>query len=275
MLGAIASFTAMAIGASGLLQHMAAFEVVFWRGMVMLLIVVALVPGSGGWSMLRTRRLGLHIKRNAAHFFGQSAWVFALAALPLATVFAIEFIMPVWVVIFARFMLGERFSPPRIVTLVTGIAGVLIILRPGLSFIHPAALVLLLGTAGFAAQFIYTKQLMAGEKPLGVIFWMCVLQAPIGLIASMPSWVWPVAADLPWMALIGTASYTAHYCISRAVKLADASVVVPVDFIRLPIIAAIGVAFYGEPFDPYVIVGAVVIFAGTYFSLSRERRPAG
>ena len=272
MLGAIASFTAMAIAARALLRHMGAFEIVFLRGVAMLLIVVALVPGSGGFASLRTQRYGLHIKRNAAHFCGQSAWVFALSALPMATVFAIEFTMPVWTVILAALILGERLTPPRIVVLASGLAGVLIILRPGLSFIHPAALVMVFGAMGFAAQFIYTKQLTVTDRPLGIIFWMCILQMPIGLAASVPGWVWPVAADLPWIALMGLASYTAHYSISRAVRFADATVVVPVDFIRLPLIAVVGALFYGEPLDPLVLVGAAVMFAGTYFSLSRERR---
>ena len=269
MLGAIASFTAMAIAARALLRHMGSFEVVFWRGVWMLLIVLALVPGSGGFASLRTHRFALHVKRNAAHFIGQTAWVFALSALPLATVFAIEFTMPVWTVILAALMLGERITPPRIVMLVLGLAGVLIILRPGLSVIHPAALVMLLGSLALAAQFIFTKQLSASEKPLTIIFWMCIIQMPLGLAGSVPAWVWPVAADVPWMGLMGVASYTAHYCITRAVKSADASVVVPIDFIRLPVVAVIGVLFYGEAFDPLVLAGAALIFAGTTYSLRR------
>ena len=272
MLGAIASFTGMAIAARALLGHMGAFEIVLWRGVVMFFIVLALVPGSGGFPSLRTTRLGLHVKRNAAHFFGQTAWVYGLSVLPLATVFAIEFTMPVWTVLLAALILGERITPPRIVILLTGVAGVAIILRPGLGMVHPAALVVFLGCAGFAAQFIYTKQLTTTDKPLGVIFWMCVIQFPLGLVASLPGWVWPTAADLPWMGLMGLASYTAHYSITRAVKVADASVVVPVDFIRLPLVTAIGIAVYNEPFDPLVLVGASVIFAGTYYSLMRETR---
>ncbi|MGQ0652497.1 MAG: DMT family transporter [Betaproteobacteria bacterium] len=272
MLGAVASFIAMAIAARGLLRHMGAFEIVFWRGVAMLAIVLVLLPGSGGLGMVRTRRFGLHVLRNGAHFFGQTTWVFALSALPLATVFAIEFTLPLWTALLAAFMLGERITPPRAVMLALGLVGVLAILRPGMSFVHPAALVLVFGTMGFAAQFIFTKQLSATDKPLGIIFWMCIIQAPIGLVASVPGWVAPTLADAPWIGLIGLASYTAHYCITRAVKTADATVVVPIDFVRLPLVALIGALFYGEPLDPLVLVGAAVIFAGTYFSLSREAR---
>jgi drug/metabolite transporter (DMT)-like permease len=272
MLGAVASFIAMAIAARGLLRHMGAFEIVFWRGLAMLFIVFALLPSSGGLRTLPTKRLGAHVVRNAAHFTGQTVWVFALSALPLATVFAIEFTIPIWTAVLAALILGERITPPRMLMLALGLAGVLVILRPGLSFIHPAAILLLFGTMGFALQFIYTKKLAETEHPLSIIFWMCVIQTPAGFAASLPGWVAPTLADLPWIGMMGVASYTAHYCITRAVGAADASVVVPIDFVRLPLIAVIGALFYGEPFDPLVLVGAAIIFVGTYYSLRRESR---
>ena len=76
---------------------------------------------------------------------------------------------------------------------------------------------------------------------------------------------------MPWIVVIGAGSFAAHYSMTRAMKLADATVVVPIDFIRLPLIAVVGALFYAEPFDPLVLVGAIVIFAGTYYSLRRER----
>jgi len=81
-----------------------------------------------------------------------------------------------------------------------------------------------------------------------------------------------VLGDAPWIMVIGAGSFAAHYCMTHAMKLADATVVVPIDFIRLPLIAVVGAAFYAEPFDPMVIVGAAIIFAGSYYSLSYETR---
>jgi drug/metabolite transporter (DMT)-like permease len=101
---------------------------------------------------------------------------------------------------------------------------------------------------------------------------MSVIQTPISLVAAVPQWVGPVAADVPWILVIGIGSFSAHYCMTRAMKLVDAMVAVPIDFARLPLIAVVGALLYGEPFDPLVIAGAAVIFAGTYYSLSRERR---
>jgi drug/metabolite transporter (DMT)-like permease len=271
MSGAVLSFSAMAIAARELLAHMQPFQVLFVRSMVMLAIVLVIVaqadPGAAG-----TRRLPLHALRNLVHFGGQYCWVFAIGALPLATVFAIEFTMPVWTAILAAALLGERLNRGRVVMLVLGLAGVLIILRPGSGFFQLATLVALAAAFLYAGNMIATKRLSATEPPLAVLFWMSVMQTPLSLVAALPQWVAPPVSSLPWIVLIGVGSYTAHYCMTRAFKLADASVVVPIDFTRLPLIAVVGAMFYGEPFDPWIIVGALVIFAGTYYSLRRETR---
>lgn len=271
MSGAVLSFCAMAISARQLLAHMGPFEVVLMRSIVMLAIVLALVPRTGA-ALLRTRRFPLHVLRNVVHFGGQYAWVFALGALPLATVFAIEFTMPVWTAVLAALFLNERISRPRVVMLVLGLAGVLVILRPGFAFVDPAALVMLGGSLAYAASLIFTKRLSATDAPLAVLFWMSLIQLPLALASSLPQWANPRLSDLPWIVVVGVGSYTAHYCLTRAVKIADASVVVGIDFIRLPLIALVGALFYAEALDPMVFVGAAIIFAGTYYSLSREGR---
>lgn len=269
--GAVLSFSAMAVAARQLLAHMGPFEVVLMRSVVMLAIVLALVPRTGA-AVLRTRRFSLHVVRNVVHFGGQYAWVFAIGALPLATVFAIEFTMPVWTVLLASLFLRERISFARLVMLVLGLAGVLLILRPGFAFVQPAAFVMLAGSLAYAASLIFTKRLSSTDPPLAVLFWMSVIQLPLALASSLPQWVHPALSDLPWIIAIGVGSYTAHYCITRAVKIADASVVVGIDFTRLPLIALVGALLYGEALDPMVFVGAAIIFAGTWYSLSRERR---
>jgi drug/metabolite transporter (DMT)-like permease len=269
--GAVLSFTTMAIAARQLLAHMAPFQVLFFRSIIMLAIVLVVVaqaePGAS-----RTRRLPLHLLRNVVHFGGQYCWVFAIGALPLAMVFAIEFTMPVWTALLAALLLRERLTRNRLVMLALGLAGVLLILRPGFGIFHPAALVALAAAFLYAGNMIATKRLSATDSPLAVLFWMSLIQTPLALATALPQWVSPPASDLPWMLLIGVGSYTAHYCMTRAFKLADATVVVPIDFTRLPLIAVIGALFYGEAFDPMIIVGAAVIFAGTYYSLSREGR---
>jgi len=275
MSGAVLSFCLMAISARQLLAHMGPFEVVLMRSIVMLLIVLALVPRTGV-AALRTRRLGLHLLRNGVHFCGQYLWVFSIGALPLATVFAIEFTMPVWVALLATLLLGERMNRGRIVMLALGFAGIAIILRPSvgahLAGFHPAALVMLLGSVFFAGNMIMTKRISGSDSPVAVLFWMSLTQLPLTFATALPQWVTPQPVDLFWTVVIGSGSFVAHYSLTRAMKLGDATLVVPIDFLRLPLIAVIGALCYDEPLEAATFVGAAVIFAGTYYSLSRETR---
>ena len=271
MSGTVLSFCAMAIAARELLGHMGTFEILFFRTGVAWLIVMAFAMHTG-FATLKTRRIGLHLWRNAVHMGGQASWVYALGMLPLAMVFAIEFTMPIWVALLAVLFLGERMNRGRVVMLVLGLAGVLVILRPGFAIVQPAALVMLMGSLCFAIQMISTKQLARTDSPMAVLFWMSVIQTPFCLAVAWPGWVAPQPPDWPWIAGIGIGSFTAHYCLTRAMRIADATVVVPVDFFRLPLIAAVGAVFYAEAFDPAVILGAVMIFAGVYYSISRESR---
>jgi drug/metabolite transporter (DMT)-like permease len=270
MLGAVLSFTAMAIAVRELQRHMGSFEIVFLRSLVMLAIVLAMLPRAGMVSVL-TRKFSLHLWRNLIHFVGQVLWVYSIGALTLATVFAIEFTMPVWAALLAWIFLKERLTAPRLAMLALGLAGVLVILRPGGGSFHPAALAMVLGSLCYASSFIFTKRLTSTDSALAVLFWMAVIQTPISLVAALPQWAAPVAADVPWILGIGAGSFAAHYCMTRAMKLVDAMVAVPIDFIRLPLIAVVGALAYGEALDPMVFVGAAIIFAGTYYSLSRER----
>ncbi len=270
MSGAVLSFCAMAIAARELLPRMGVFEILAFRTGIALLIVMAVAIPAGP-RVLRTQRFPLHLWRNLVHFAGQWCWVYAIGLLPLATVFAIEFTMPIWVALLAAAFLGERLTGSRVAMLALGFAGVLVILRPGLETVQLGALVALGASLFYAIQMIATKQLARTDAPLTVLFWMSVIQTPVAVALALPGWVAPVALDPPWLLLIGVGSYTAHYCLTRAMRVADASVVVPVDFMRLPLIAVVGAVFYAEAFDPAVILGAAMIFAGTWFSLRRER----
>src|SRR5262245_40190341 len=271
MSGAVLSFSTMAIAVRQLLTHMGIFEVLFFRTFIALLAVVAWCSVKG-FAPLRTGRIGIHTIRNTAHFAGQWCWVFAISARPLATVFAIEFTMPVWVALLAYFFLGERLTGSRLVMLTLGLLGVMVILKPGAGVVQPAALIMVLGALCYAANMISTKTLTKTDTVLAILFWMNVIQTPLALIPALPTWVAPVLSDTPWILALAGGSLFAHYCMTRAFKLADATVVVPIDFMRLPLIAVVGALVYGEALDPWVFVGAAIIFMGTYYSLSREAR---
>jgi drug/metabolite transporter (DMT)-like permease len=261
----------MAIAVRELLRTIGSFEILFLRSVSSLAILLAILPFSGPGA-LRTQRFGLHVIRNVLHFGGQYAWVYAIGRLPLATVFAIEFTMPVWTAVLAIPMLGERLNRGRAIMLAMGLAGILIILRPGVAEVSPAALVMLAGAFAYAAVMIVTKRLSQSDSPLAILFYMAVVQLPLGLFPALSGWVDPELADAPWIIAVGASGLIAHFCVTRAFRIADAMIVVPIDFLRMPLIAVAGILFYREPLDIAILLGAAVIFAGTYYSIRRESR---
>jgi drug/metabolite transporter (DMT)-like permease len=270
MLGAVLSFSTMAIAARELLKYIGTFEILFFRTAIAFLIVLALMPRHG-WHRLKTRFFGTHLWRNLFHFGGQAAWVWSLGLLPLAMVFAIEFTTPVWAAALAVLFLGEKLDRGRTAMLALGVLGVLVILRPGVAALQPAALVMLGGAIAFAVQMIGTKRLSATDSPLCVLFWMSVIQSPFSLALALPAWAWPHAALWPWVVLVGIGSFTAHYCLTSAFRNGDVTVIGPIDFVRLPAIAVVGALFYAEPFDLWILLGAGVIFLGVWIGLFRKR----
>src|SRR5690606_28002446 len=201
-------------------------------------------------------RLGLQLGRNAIHFAGQFCWVIGVAVLPLAQVFAIEFTMPIWVALMAAFFLRERLTVPRIVAVIGGFIGVLIIVRPGLAGFNPASVLVLACAIFFSASVVMTKVLTRTDSTLAIVFFMALVQLPMGLVPALNDWVAPGLAQLPWILLIGAAALTAHYTLTRALRIADASVILPIDFMRVPLVAVVGFLLYNEALDPWVFLGA-------------------
>jgi len=271
MVGSLASFVLMTVAARQLSGRLGTFEILFLRSFVALVVLVALRPRLGAGAFA-TRRLGLHVARNLIHFCGQYAWVWGIAITPLAVVTAIEFTSPVWVALLAALILGERLTPPRWTAIAGGIAGILLIAHPGASAFGAGALIVLVGAFCFAAAILAVKALLRTDRVTAVVFYMSLIQLPLGLAGALFAWVWPAPADLPWVLAIGVTSLTAHYSMGRALSLADASFVLPIDFLRLPLIAVVALLSYGESIDGWTVAGALLIFAGNYWSVRAETR---
>lgn len=270
---ALVSFALLAVSARELLDTMSAFQILFIRSAIGLAIVVAygLIVGE---PFVRTTRLPLHLVRNVFHYGGQVCWVAAIGLLPLAVVFALEFTTPVWAALLAAFVLGERLDRGRILAIGLGFIGILIILRPGYLPLDPALLVPLLAALGFSVQLTATKALTRTDTTLAIMFYMMLSQLILGALPAGWTWAALARADLPWIAGVGIAGLTAHIGLTRAFQNADLTLVLPMDFLRLPLIAAVGALAYAEPFDPLVLLGAALIFFGNYLSLRRQiRRP--
>lgn len=273
MVGALLSFLTMAVAARQLSYHMGTFEILFFRSAAGILIMLPLIMRYG-IPVLRTQRPMLQFGRNIVHFVGQYCWTVGIALLPLAQVFALEFTMPIWATIMAILFLGERATFPRMVAIAGGFFGVLVVLRPGFGVFDPAALVVLTAAAAYAVAIVVTKVLTRTDSPLAIIFYMTVMQLPMALIPALFDWVPPVWADVPWIFLIGGAALSAHYTLARALTIADASIVLPIDFLRVPLVALVGYLFYAEAIDAWVFAGAAVIFFANYYAVRKETRAA-
>ena len=277
MTGSIFSFTAMAIAARSISDVHDTFEIMMWRSVVGLGIVLAIAGLLGRLAEIRRDRLGQHLLRNVIHFTGQNLWFWALTVIPLAQVFALEFTSPIWVILLSPLVLGERLTRPRIIAAAMGFVGILCVARPDFGTLNPGVLAAAGSAICFAATNLLTKRLTRGESIVSILFWLTVMQGVFGLATAGYDGVihLPNAATLPWLLLIGFCGVLAHLCLTTALSLAPASYVVPIDFARLPVIAAVGMLFYAEPLDPYVLLGAAIIFLGNWANIRAEtRKPA-
>ncbi|RRR70809.1 MAG: DMT family transporter [Candidatus Viridilinea halotolerans] len=270
MVGALVSFLTMALAGRELAAELSTFQILFFRSLIGV-VVLGLLLGRTGWGQLRTSHVRLHLVRNVAHFGGQFAWFYGLAMIPLAEVFALEFTTPLWTALLAALILGERLTLTRIAALTLGMVGLLIILRPGFQVIQPATIGVLVGAMAFAVAHIATKRLARHDSPLSILFYMTIIQLPLALLPTLMSWVLPGVALWPWLLLVGLCALSAHYCVTRALTLADATVVVPMDFLRLPLVALVGALFYQEPIDGLVLLGAAVMMLGIWINVRGER----
>jgi drug/metabolite transporter (DMT)-like permease len=276
MMGALLSFCVMAIAIRKLWGPLSIMEILALRaglGLAIIGIVAAFRPNER--RSITMQRLPLHILRNGIHFGSQYLWALGLVLLPLATVFALEFTMPAWTILLAPFFLGERMTRSRVGAVILGLIGVLVILRPGVESFKPAALIVLAAALGYGAQNIATKKLTLTESTFAIVFWMNVIQLILALLFAGPFFVGKLTLDLaPAIAGIGAAGLFAHFCLSNAFRAGDASVVVPLDFLRIPLIAVIGWWLYDEPLDVFVFAGAGVIISGILWNLRSEMRRA-
>ena len=271
MAGSLASFLLMSVAARELAGRLPTIEILFFRSAVALAILLALGRALGRDAFV-TRRPGLQILRNVVHFCAQYLWVWAIGLAPLAVVTAVEFTTPMWVAALATVFLRERIGAHRRVAILCGLAGVVLIVRPGVAGIGAGTVIALGAALGFAGSTLCVKALLRTDRVAAVVFHMTLIQLPLGLLPSLPVWTTPAPGDLPALIAMGVTGLTAHYSMGRALSLADASFVLPMDFLRLPVIALIGLVRYGEPIDGATVLGATLIVAGNYWSLRRETR---
>ena len=274
VIGALTSFCLMAIGARELNSQIGIFQILFFRSIVGLLVLLPIMFLSKKSNFLLPKRIKLHLVRNLFHFAGQYGWFLGIGLLPLATVFAIEFTVPLWTIIISYFFLKESITVRKVIAVLLGILGVIVIVQPSLEVARYGSLMVLGAAICYAFSHVATKSLSNTENPISIIFMMCLIQAPLGPLLFIKGWTTPVGIQWLWLVIIGVTALSAHYCMTKAMQHAEVTFVVTMDMFRLPLISLIGVLLYAEHFSVALILGMLLIVAGNSVNIyGKENRP--
>ena len=260
MAGWLTATLGMTVAGRQLAQEVSVFEVMLLRSVIATIILTPIVMLNGGLKD-RVSQLKLHAARNVVHYGGQYAWFSALLLIPLAEVIAI----------LATAFLGERLYGWKIAALIVGFGGVLMIVKPGLT-LNVGHLVALAAALLFAVSVTLTKYITRRDTALTVIFFMFTMQTVIGAVPAWLTWKWPSVHALPFVAVVALAGTGSHYCLSKAISLADATVVMPMDFLRLPLSALLGYWLYNEGLDAWSLAGGALILAANTINIVKASR---
>lgn len=276
MLGAIVSFTIMAICGRALEGQLDTFEIMAYRSIFGIFIVVIVAKWANTLHQVRIGPMKLHILRNIFHFAGQNLWFYAILYIPLSQLFAFEFSTPLWVALMAPFILKEKLTSTRIAAAMIGFIGILIVARPDFLVMEFAVIAAALCAIGFAGAAICTKLLTRTETTTSILFWLTVLQSVFGLVCGLYDGHMnlPQGNEVIWVLVIGICGLLAHFCITSALHCAPATVVTPLEFIRLPLVTVVGFVLYQEPLEWLVMGGALVVLGANVINLRAEVKKA-
>lgn len=270
MSGWLTLMLVIAVAGRQALRELDVFQVMELRSLIGFAMLWPLMHASGGLRAMGTARLGQHVLRNVVHYAAQYCWFAALLLIPLAHVVAIEFTMPIWSAVLAVALLGERMDRGKWLAIALGLAGVVAIVRPSATAINAGQLIALASAFGFAGSVVLVKSLTRTDAAVKVSFWMLVVQSAIGLVPALQAWAWPAPATWGWVSVVAFCGVYSHYCFARAMQHAPATVLVPMDFLRVPLTAAAGWAIYGERVDMLTVLGVLLILAGNLLNLRRR-----
>jgi drug/metabolite transporter (DMT)-like permease len=270
---ALASFTLIAVAGREAARGASTLTIMFYRSWMAFAIVLLIVPVTGrGLSQFRTPQISMHGLRSIVHFGAQFSWLYALPLIPLAQLFAIEFTAPLWTALMAPLILRERLTGWRTAAVLLGFTGALIVVRPGSAALNMGTIMALAAAIGFAIHYIITKRLMLRDPAFTVIFYWTLMQTIIASILILVDFQIPDAKSLAWILVVAICGLTAHFGIARAMAHADAIIVTPMDFLRLPLIVLVAAAVYGEPADPLVLLGGALVLIANFLNIWGERQ---
>ncbi len=250
-------------------QEMHPFAIVVWRnfiGLLWLLPMLLLTPG-----LLKTNRLPGHVRRATSGVIATFATFYAVSYAPLANVLAINYTAPLFATVGAVLFLGERIRWIRGAALAAGFLGMLLVLRPGATEMSPGLWAAIVSALATAFSLIAIKALTGVDDARAVAAWSFILTTPVSLVLALPFWSWPSAHLWPLLIGLGACAAAGQLSLSKAFSLADASAVMPYDFVRFALITAAGILLFGERYDMLTIIGGAIILGASISLALRER----
>lgn len=270
MCGWLAAMLLLLVAGRASATEVNVFQLMLLRSTIGILLLYPLIHRQGGFQTLRSARPLRQLGRNAVHYVAQYLWFLALTMIPIAQLVSIEFTMPIWTAILAALFLGERITIWKAIAIVLGLVGVLVIVRPNFGAANTGQLIMIASAMGFAISVVIVKSLTRTDSVVTIIFWMLLIQSAIGLIPAAYVWVWPSAQVWGWLIVVAFCGTYSHYCMTQAMRYADATVVIPMDFLRVPLSAAVGWLVYNESLDLFTAAGVVLILFGNLLNLRRS-----
>jgi drug/metabolite transporter (DMT)-like permease len=216
-------------------------------------------------------RPGLHAARVLASTLEVYAFYYAVITLPLADVMTYWLAAPIYVAALSPWLLGERVGPWRWGAILVGFVGVVVALRPGAGEVSLAVLASLAGSAMFAFMML-SARMLRGAADGALVFWQTAGALVGGVLTARSGWVAPTPADLGLLSLLGVVAMLAHLCVARALKLADAATIAPLQYTLLLWAVVFGWAIFGDLPEAAVLAGAGLITASGLVIWLRERR---
>lgn len=247
------------------------FEVAFFRSLIGFLVLLPMVWRSGGFHLMRTHQMSRHVLRGALNAGGMLLFFWAIALAPLATVSAIGFASPLFATLLAILVLREKVGMRRWAGLVIGFAGTLVILRPDSGIVELGALVALASSLLWAGAMITIKQLTGTESPLTVTTWGTLFVALFCLIPALFFWQWPTYEQWLWLVFVGVLGSVIQFCLAKAFSLADTTLVLPFDFLKLVWASLFGYLLFAEVPSVWAWIGGTIISASAFYIAYRER----
>lgn len=245
------------------------FETVFFRNVFGLLALSPLFIRQG-FTILRANRYGLLLIRGCMALVFQVTWFYVVTVVPVADAVALSFTAPLFTTVLAIIFLKEVVRLRRWTATLVGFAGAILILRPGFAELDPNLLIAILAAAGMAAAFIVIKILSRTEQPTTIVAYLNLFMVPAALIPALFVWQWPTPEQFMWLFLMGVCGTCAHLAMTKAFAIAETSVIMPFDFMRLPFTALIGYIAFSEVPDAWTWSGAAIIFSSTFYIAHRE-----